>query len=192
MGAPYIIIEGIDGAGKSTVMEYVRQEIEDLGFKTVMAAEPGDTYLWKAWLQSVKEQENNMVIHYQGVAARLAYWLSGPGRKASEDGSIVISDRSYLSTLIYQGHEDRFFPIYNNILPYHNAFLLRVKPKTALERIKERGTDDLEVTLDELTDLEERYENLFALHHPDFQMVNVDGEPPHLVAKDIVSIWKDL
>lgn len=192
MGAPYIIIEGIDGAGKSTVMEYVRQEIEDLGYKTLMTVEPGDNYLWKAWLKSLKLKEDNLVVHYQGVAARLAFWLSGPGRKASEDGAIVISDRSYISTLVYQGHYDRFFPIYSKILPYHNAFLLRIKPKTALERIQERGTDDLDVPLEHLTDLEEKYENLFALHQPDFQIVNVEGEDPRIIAKDIVTIWTSL
>lgn len=192
MGAPYIIIEGIDGSGKSTVMEYVRQEIEDLGYKTLLAQEPGDTYLWKTWLKTLKNKEDPMVVHHQGLAARLSYWFSGPGSEAIEDGSIVISDRSYISGLIYQGHYDRFMPMYRNILPYHNAFLLRLRPKTAFDRIQERGEDDLDVTLEQLIDLEEQYENLFALHHPDFQIINVDGEKPELIARDLVSTWSKL
>jgi dTMP kinase len=100
----YIAIEGGDGSGKSTVAMALSERLEKLGHRTVVVREPGGTALG--------EEIRRLLLHGPDMApwaeamlfaaqrAQLAAEVVGP---ALEADIWVISDRTYYSSLAYQG-----------------------------------------------------------------------------------------
>lgn len=100
----YLAIEGVDGAGKSTVAREVAGRLRGLGEEVRLVREPGGT--------PMGEQIRSLLLHGEDMApwteallfaaqrAQLAAGVIGP---ALEKGEWVVSDRSYYSSLAYQG-----------------------------------------------------------------------------------------
>lgn len=100
----YLAIEGVDGAGKSTVATALVEHLTSLGHDVRFVREPGGTPLG--------EQIRSLLLHGDDMAAwaeallfaaqraQLAAEVIGP---ALERGELVVSDRSYYSSLAYQG-----------------------------------------------------------------------------------------
>ena len=105
----YIVFEGIVGSGKSTqskkVAEYLRQK---LGWDQVIhVREPGSTPIaedirhlaqWKEWENEAMHPLTNAYLY----AAARAQTLHTIVRPALNNGKVVISDRSFLSSVAYQ------------------------------------------------------------------------------------------
>lgn len=100
----YVALEGVDGSGKSTVAAALRARLEELGEEVVSVREPGGTELG--------EQIRRLVLHssdmtpwaeaalFAAQRAQLAMEVVAP---ALERGAWVVSDRSFYSSLAYQG-----------------------------------------------------------------------------------------
>ena len=100
----YLAIEGVDGAGKSTVCRALADALAAEGRVVRVVREPGGT--------EVGEQIRQILLHGEDMTpwaeallfaaqrAQLAAEVIGP---ALERGEVVISDRSYYSSLAYQG-----------------------------------------------------------------------------------------
>lgn len=100
----YVAIEGVDGAGKSTVAREVAERLRGLGEKVRLVREPGGT--------PMGEQIRSLLLHdvdmspwteallFAAQRAQLASEVIAP---ALEEGEWVVSDRSYYSSLAYQG-----------------------------------------------------------------------------------------
>ncbi|AVN64042.1 dTMP kinase [Mesoplasma florum] len=102
----FITIEGMDGSGKTTALQRVKQYLEDLNYKVVMTREPGGLPL--------SEKIRELILNKDGVgmepwteallfiAARKEH-LEKVIKPYLEKGYIVISDRFMDSTTAYQG-----------------------------------------------------------------------------------------
>lgn len=100
----YIVVEGVDGAGKSTVARRLAERLREAGESVVEVREPGGS--------SVGEDIRRLLLHGPDMApwteallfaaqrAQLAAEVIGP---ALARGEAVVSDRSYYSSLAYQG-----------------------------------------------------------------------------------------
>ncbi len=100
----YIALEGVDGSGKTTVARAMARRLESEGHEVVVVREPGGTNLG--------EEVRRLLLHsdemtpwaeaalFAAQRAQLASEVVGP---ALERGAFVISDRSYYSSLAYQG-----------------------------------------------------------------------------------------
>ncbi|HEY5889510.1 MAG TPA: dTMP kinase [Acidimicrobiia bacterium] len=100
----YIAIEGGDGSGKSTVATAVARTLESRGHTTLVVREPGGTVLG--------EEIRKLLLHGPDMAPWAEAMLFGAQRAqlvaevvapALEKGAWVISDRTYYSSLAYQG-----------------------------------------------------------------------------------------
>jgi len=105
MSLPYIAFEGIEGAGKSTVSDRVRDRLEDAGLHVVQVREPGGTIVGeriRAILlgHDLSPKPWTEALLFAAARAQLATEIVGP---ALDDGSWVLSDRSVYSSLAYQG-----------------------------------------------------------------------------------------
>jgi dTMP kinase len=100
----YIALEGVDGSGKSTVGKAVVDRLETLGEKAILVREPGGTRLGEAiralLLDSETLDEWAEVFLFAAQRAELAREIIQP---ALDSGTWVVSDRTYYSSIAYQG-----------------------------------------------------------------------------------------
>lgn len=139
-----IAIEGIDGAGKSTLTSLVQERLEAKNFRVVRTKEP-TTGQWGQMLRDSAatgrlslEEEVEMFIKDRKEHVET---LIIP---ALREGKVVLIDRYYFSTMAYQGargmdpeelmrRNEEFAPEPDLLV------LLDVDPKLGLERVRSRG-----------------------------------------------------
>jgi dTMP kinase len=101
----YAAIEGIDGAGKSTVAAGVAATLEQRGLEVVRVREPGGTPAGEAIREILLGSASDLAdwteaLLFAAARSQLAASIIAPALAA---GSIVISDRCVYSSLAYQG-----------------------------------------------------------------------------------------
>lgn len=105
----YIVFEGIVGSGKSTqskkLFEYLKEKYPDRN--VIQVREPGSTIIAqeiRLLAQSrVFEEEMDSICEAYLYAASRAQSLRHLVRPTLESGGIVVADRSFISSLAYQG-----------------------------------------------------------------------------------------
>lgn len=105
-GGFLIVIEGIDGSGKSTVARSVAQYLQEQGYLVVATREPGGTELGKDIRQLLQHSHVRPLPEAEFLlfAADRAHHVATVVRPALAAGSIVISDRMGDSSMAYQGY----------------------------------------------------------------------------------------
>ena len=139
----YIALEGVDGSGKSTVGKAVVDRLSASGAEAILVREPGGTPLGEAirglLLDSELLDDWAEVFLFAAQRAELARAVIAP---ALDAGVWVVSDRSYYSSIAYQGRarglgEAQVRSInetgLDGVLPDH-VFVLDVEPDVALTR----------------------------------------------------------
>lgn len=139
----YIALEGGDGSGKSTVASALAERLEAAGEQVVTVREPGGTPLGEAIRDLLLESETlddwAEVFLFAAQRAELARAVIDP---ALSTGKWVVSDRTYYSSIAYQGRarglgESEVRSIneqgLGGTLPDH-VFVLDVDPGAALAR----------------------------------------------------------
>lgn len=106
MMGKFITIEGIEGTGKSTVLNAIREHLDHLHIDYMITREPGGTPIAEAirhvLLSHYKEKmcpETELMLYFAGRAQHLAQHVL-PALKA---GKLVVSDRYVDASYAYQG-----------------------------------------------------------------------------------------
>jgi dTMP kinase len=139
----YIALEGVDGSGKSTVARALVAGLASSGEEAILVREPGGTALGEVvrslLLDSERLDDWAEVFLFAAQRSELAREVVLP---ALERGTWVVSDRSYYSSIAYQGRgrglgEEKVRAIneigLDGIVPHH-VFVLDVEPDLALAR----------------------------------------------------------
>jgi dTMP kinase len=139
----YIALEGVDGSGKSTVGKAVVDRLNASGAEAILVREPGGTPLGEAIRGLLLDSEHlddwAEVFLFAAQRAELAREVIAPALAA---GVWVVSDRSYYSSIAYQGRarglgESQVRAInetgLDGTLPDH-VFVLDVEPDLGLSR----------------------------------------------------------
>ena len=156
----FIVLEGIDGAGKTTQATMLEQYLTESGRRVFRTAEPtpypSGVALRRALSGAEKKSECEMavmfvedrIVHNQhpteGIEAILA------------SGADVLCDRYYYSTLAYQGHSTDYEWVKSMNLSCPEirkpdlCIYLDLTPAQSLERIR-AGRDSLEIYENEET-----------------------------------------
>lgn len=101
----FITIEGIEGVGKSTNLEFVREQVAAAGHEVVVTREPGGTPLAEQVRQVVLDAEGEvpplteLMLMFTARSAHVAQLI----RPALEAGRWVVCDRYTDATMAYQG-----------------------------------------------------------------------------------------
>ncbi|HUG31330.1 MAG TPA: dTMP kinase [Acidimicrobiia bacterium] len=152
----YIALEGVDGSGKSTVGRALVQSLEASGNEAILVREPGGTEVGEVVRSLLLDSERldpwaEMFL----FAAQRAELARAVIRPALDSGTWVVSDRTYYSSIAYQGRarglgEEKVRAInetgLDGVLPDH-VFVLDVEPDLALgrqhdpDRIGNEGVD---------------------------------------------------
>lgn len=106
MSGKFIVVEGLEGAGKSTVINTLQQCLRDLGHTIVLTREPGGTPLAEALRDCVKKEWEEQVTTttelFLMYAAR-SQLLENKIIPALDSGQWVLADRHDWSSIAYQG-----------------------------------------------------------------------------------------
>ena len=101
MRGRFITLEGIDGAGKTTIAHRIEAELRRRGYRVVRTTEPTRTWLGEAVKRSYDDDVGPLAETFLFLADRARHtevirtWVAA--------GSIVVSDRYADSTYAYQG-----------------------------------------------------------------------------------------
>lgn len=139
----YIALEGVDGSGKTTVGKALVERLVAAGEQAILVREPGGTAVGEA-VRSLLLDSDSLhvwaeVFLFAAQRAELAGEVIAP---ALEAGTWVVSDRTYYSSIAYQGRarglgEERVRAInetgLEGVVPDF-VFVLDVDPDMALAR----------------------------------------------------------
>jgi dTMP kinase len=100
-----IAFEGVEGAGKSTQVELLRQSLEKAGHRVVTTREPGGTPVGEQVRSILLDPASTLAARSEALlfAAARAQLVEQVIRPALERGEIVLCDRYLDSSLAYQG-----------------------------------------------------------------------------------------
>ena len=101
----FIVIEGADGAGKTTTAESLVKVANSEGQKTILVREPGGTALGEAIRKitldkTIAADDLALIFAFFAARAQLYKEVVAP---ALAQGVHVVCDRGVLSTIVYQG-----------------------------------------------------------------------------------------
>lgn len=102
----FIAIEGPDGSGKTSVIQALRQKLEQDGLEVVTTREPGGSPIAEQIRQVILDVENHaMDVRTEALlyAASRRQHLVETILPNVQAGKLVISDRFVMSSLAYQG-----------------------------------------------------------------------------------------
>ena len=98
----FITLEGVDGAGKTTHVEFIKKYLADLGINFIMTREPGGTLLGEQLreilLHDDMTPETETLLMFAARNEHIKKVI-GPNLK---EGKVVISDRFTDATYAYQ------------------------------------------------------------------------------------------
>lgn len=101
----YIVFEGIEGSGKSTQARLLAENLEREGYLVVQTREPGGSGVAEKIRDVLLSRENkiDLVAEAYLFAASRAQSLREVVLPALQAGKVVVAERSFYSSLVYQG-----------------------------------------------------------------------------------------
>lgn len=150
----FIVVEGLEGAGKSSVIQAIVEFLQAQGEATITTREPGGTPMAEAIRDCVKKQWENEEVTEQTelllMYAARSQLVHNVIKPALCVGKYVIGDRHDLSSLAYQGG-GRQVPLekltqlrhltLGNFVPDFTLYL-DIEPSIGLQRARGRGELD--------------------------------------------------
>ena len=199
----FIVIEGLEGAGKTTALHTIQQVLDEHGIAHITSREPGGTRVGEMARCLIKESVPNEPLDPRAelllfYAARVQL-LECVIRPALAKGTWVLLDRFELSTFAYQGggrklDESMIRHLSNFCITDMQPDLilfLDVSPQQGLQRIQLRGEIDRieQEALSFFNDVHNAY------HHYIKTMSNVSivdaSQPQPVVKTNIVNTIKN-
>jgi len=101
MEGAFIVLEGIDGVGKTTISKRLGAWLEGRGRKAVLTAEPTEGWLGMAVRRANREDLDPRTEALLFTADRCQHTLAI--ERLLAEGKVVVCDRYYGSTVAYQG-----------------------------------------------------------------------------------------
>jgi dTMP kinase len=140
-----LAIEGIDGAGKSTQVARVAEELRKQGYDVVTTREPTPGKWGQLLRDSALKGRLSPKDELDAFVADRREHVESLIKPSLQAGKVVVIDRYYFSTVAYQGARD-VLPV-DELLAMNEAFapppdlliLLDVDPAGGLGRVGSRG-----------------------------------------------------
>ena len=179
-----VVIEGIDGSGKSTQAELLRKYFKEKGKKVIKFREPSDS----KWGKRIREKAK----YSDGLTSEEQYILFLKDREHNfknnllpylKKGYIVILDRYYHSTYAYQGAFglDKRKILRENLRicsPPEMLFILDLPVNEAWKRISDRKKDSLFESIEFLKEVRENYYDFWG---NDVHYISADQPPDSIL-----------
>ncbi len=197
MRGKFIVVEGLEGAGKSSVIQLVVEALEAAGKTVVTTREPGGTPMAESIRECVKHpweeqvaEETELMLMYAARRQLLVNRIF----PALEQGQWVVGDRHELSSLAYQGGGRKINQATMQALSDITlqgftpdlTLYLDVDPQTGLERARGRGELD-RIELSGLAFFERTRARYLELAARDERIITIDANQPMAQVHQAVS-----
>lgn len=129
----FIVLEGPDGSGKSTMAQMIASYLEDKGHNIVFTREPGGTPIGEKVRDIILDNKNiEMADTTEALlyAAARAQLVAEKIKPLIEKGKTIISERFVYSSLVYQGIGRKLGV--NNVKMINDFGLQGIKPDIVL------------------------------------------------------------
>lgn len=102
----FMVFEGLDGAGKSTLIQSIQKHLEAQDLEPILIRDPGTTAVGEKLRRLILDpaeqpSAKTEILMYQAARAQLVDEIIAPSLKK---GRWVLSDRFYSSTIAFQCH----------------------------------------------------------------------------------------
>jgi len=146
----FIVIDGIDGAGKTVQAQMAASRLRELGYSVRELREPTDSHLGKKIHSLTRETRAKLppAEEMRWFVEDRKLNIKNNIRPALDQGMVIIQDRYYYSTIAYQGalgldkevilKEHRSFLIEPGLV-----FILDIEPETGISRVKQKRNSAL-------------------------------------------------
>ncbi|EKO3903432.1 dTMP kinase [Vibrio fluvialis] len=188
MNSKFIVVEGLEGAGKSTAIQAVVETLHDHGIDNITRTrEPGGTVLAEKMRALVKEEHEGEVLQDMTelllmYAARVQL-VENVIKPALKQGQWVVGDRHDMSSQAYQGGGRQIAREIMQSLKQTTlgafkpdfTLYLDIDPKVGLERARGRGELDRIEKMD-ISFFERTRERYLELAAADDSVVTINAE----------------
>lgn len=150
----FVVLEGLDGAGKTTLMKELARRATEAGRAHIVTREPGGTPFGDAMREVLlsKEYQVDPMAELLAFASIRAQHVAHVIKPALARGELVLCDRFTASTVAYQGHGRGLDLTAIQSLNYFATdgirpdivVLLDVEPAVAAQRRNGREVDRIE------------------------------------------------
>lgn len=164
----FVTFEGIDGSGKSTILQLVYEQLKSQGFDIVSTFEPTGTWIGRYVQKCIETDADPFVTAFTFIADRIEHCKQI--QKWLDEDKIVLCDRYAESTYAYQGAqlEDVMkTPIRwlkelsdDRIIVPDRTFVFVINPKQSLVRIQHR---DKLISFEQVSFLKKVHKNYLKL-----------------------------
>ncbi|CDZ79272.1 Thymidylate kinase [Legionella massiliensis] len=150
----FIVVEGLEGAGKSTAIETIKEYLSSFVPEIILTREPGGTRIGETVRQLIKAKVNGEILDSRCellllYAARVQL-VEQVIRPALARGAWILADRFELSTFAYQGWGrglgtemiSELSKFCLNSLKPDLIIYLDISPEQGFERVVKRGEKD--------------------------------------------------
>ena len=200
--AKFIVFEGIDGAGKTTQINLLKNALEERGIPCITTAEPTD-------LPSGREIRDALAGRTEKTAREMAEMFSVDRaihnshpeagiNPALEKGTSVISDRYYYSSLAYQGAALGYDTVAAlnldrvDIRTPDICIFLDLTPEKSLERIGKRGAaTEIYENFDYLTKTRKMFFDVFEklkARGEKIAIIDASGSPEDIAQRVLAAV----
>jgi dTMP kinase len=137
----FIVIEGLDGAGKTTLSRHLVRDLRKLGISTTWTTEPSNSSVGRILRRSIlKGRKTSSQLEALMFAADRFLHLEHEVVPALRNGRTVVSDRYVYASLAYQGAQglaDKWIRKINRFARKPDlALYLDIPPELGLRRLK--------------------------------------------------------
>ena len=166
----YIVLEGIDGAGKSTQISLLKDFLEQNGLEVETVVEPTDSEVGKLIRKLLTRHDATSDAMQKTLGLLFA----------AEDNKVIISDRSFYSSLVYQEPREWIQELNKYAKIPDLVLLLDLDVEKSVARTD--GTDEFE-NVEFLTAVKENYLKI-AEENGNFKIIDANNGP-NKVSSDI-------
>lgn len=201
INTPFVVIEGIDGAGTTTQSILLQNYLREQGKSTLLTHEPSDGKIGTLIRKMIAIRSDQTPVDRETLALLFAAdrldHLNTRVEPALAHGQIVISDRYFHSSFAYQGDSSpsdaqaldlRWIRTLNERArtPDLTVFL-HAPVELSLKRLADRDAHDVFETREHLTLMEQRYDQIMdILSAEGHNIVRLDAAlPRQTLAKKI-------
>ena len=161
----FLTLEGIEGSGKTTVLQRVQDRLRTDGYRVLMTREPGGTEIGDQIRRILLLPENKAITPETELllyAAARAQHITQVIKPALQDYDCILCDRFHASTLSYQGYA-RGLPtdIIQNIILFASdnlkpdlSIILDISPEKGLSRADRRVASSPELNCESRFEME--------------------------------------